>query len=126
MAGGFAPQGAYRYVVRVSAGGRSETHTTAVRAAAFELKPSVLSPRRGGKLKVTIVTAEPLTGKPRLTVRQPGVRVYAVKLTKIGASTYRATWTLRAGGRSGKLTLSVSGTDRLGGRNATSLSLHIR
>ena len=125
-AGGFAPQGAYRYVVRVSAGGRSETHTTAVRAAAFELKPSVLSPRRGGKLKVTIVTAEPLTGKPRLTVRQPGVRVYAVKLTKIGASTYRATWTLRAGGRSGKLTLSVSGTDRLGGRNATSLSLHIR
>jgi flagellar hook assembly protein FlgD len=124
--GAFAPQGLYRFVVRVTAGGRSETHATAVRAAAFELRPSDLHPRRGGKLKVTIVTAEPLKGTPKLTVRQPGLRVYAVRLTKVGPSTYRAIWTLKAGGRSGKLTLTVAGTDRLGGRNVTPLSLHIR
>ena len=125
-AGGYAPQGLYRIVVVASVGGRAETHTTSVRAAAFELKPSATTVRRGKKMTLTVITSEPLKGRPRLAVRQPGLVAYAVKLTRIGTSTYRATWTLKSGGRAGKLTLTVTGTDTAKGRNSTALVLRIR
>ncbi len=124
--GGFAPQGLYRIVVGASVGARAETHTTSVQAAAFELKPSATIVRRGRKMTVTVITSEALKGSPRLTVRQPGRVPYAVKLKRIGPSTYRATWTLKPGGRAGKLTLTVTGTDRGNGRNSTALVLRIR
>ena len=126
--GGFVPQGPYRLLVVATIGDRSETHETSVRAAAFELKTSVTSVKRGKRLTLTVITAEGLKRKtkPRLTVRQPGLAAYAVKLTKIGPTTYRASWTLKPGGRAGKLVLTVTGTDRAGGRNATSRTLRIR
>jgi hypothetical protein len=124
--GGYAPQGLYRIVVVASAGGRSETHTTPVRAAAFELKPSATTVRRGRKMTLTVVTSEPLKGGPRLTVHQPGRGAYVVKLTRIGTSTYRATWTLKPGGRAGKLSLTVTATDAAKGRNATAVLLRLR
>ena len=124
--GVLAPQGLYRIVAVATVGGRSETHATAVRAGAFEIRPSVTSARRGARISVTIITSEPLKGAPRLTVRQPGVTAYVVKLSKVSTSTWRATWTLKTGGRAGRLSLVVTGSDRLGGRNATSLGLRIR
>ncbi len=124
--GVFAPQGLYRIVAVATVGGRSETHTTAVRAGAFEVRPSLTTARRGGRIGVTIVTSEPLKTAPRLTVHQPGVTGYVVKLTKVSTSTWRATWTLKRLGRSGTLRLVVAGVDRAGGRNATSAGLHLR
>lgn len=124
--GVLAPQGLYRIVAVATIGGRSETHATAVRAGAFEIRPSVTSARRGARISVTIITSEPLKGAPRLTVRQPGVTAYVVKLSKVSTSTWRATWTLKTGGRAGRLSLVVTASDRLGGRNATSLGLRIR
>jgi hypothetical protein len=124
--GGYAPQGLYRIVVGASAGGRTEMHATSIQAAAFELRPSATTVRRGRKMTLTVVTSEPLKGRPRLTVRQPGRVAYAVKLTKIGTSTYRATWLLKTGGRAGRVTLTVSGTDAANGRNSTVLALRIR
>ena len=125
-AGAFAPQGTYRILVAAVVGDRTETHVTSVRAAAFELKPSVTSGQRGKRMSVTVVTSEPLAARPKLKVRQPGVAIYAVRLKKVGTSTWKATWTLKAGGRAGTMTLSVTGTDKAGGKNATSRSLHIR
>lgn len=124
--GGYAPQGLYRIVVVATVGGRAETHTTSVRAAAFELKPSATIVRRSKKMTLTVITSEPLKGRPTLRVRQPGLVVYAVKLTRIGTSTYRATWKLRSAGRAGKLSLTVTGTDTAKGRNSTALILRIR
>lgn len=124
--GGYAPQGLYRIVVVASVGGRAETHTTSVRAAAFELKPSATIVRRGKKMTLTVITSEPLKGRPTLRVRQPGLVMYAVKLTRIGTSTYRARWMLKPGGRAGKLSLTVTGTDAGKRRNSTVLSLRIR
>ncbi len=124
--GAFVPQGLYRVAVTATVGTRHETHAVGVRAAAFELRPSLTSVRRGARLTLEVATSEPLGAAPKLSVRQPGLAVYAVKLTKIGTSTYRASWLLKTGGRAGKLALLVSGTDRSGGRNATALSLHVR
>ena len=124
--GGFAPQGLYRIVVVASVGGRAETHATSVRAAAFELRPSATTVRRGKKMTLTVITSEPLKGRPTLRVRQPGLGVYAVKLTRIGSSTYRAKWTLKSRGRAGKLLLTITGTDAAKGRNSTALVLRIR
>ncbi len=124
--GGYAAQGPYRIVVVATAGGRSETHATAVRAAAFELKPSVTTARRGHRLTLTVVTSEPLKTNPKLTVRQPGLVGYTVRLTKVGTSTYRASWIVRSGGRAGAMSLAVVGYDRAKGRNATSMRLRIR
>jgi hypothetical protein len=125
-AGGYAPQGTYRIVIVGTVGGRSETHTASVRAAAFELKPSATTVRRGRRMTLTVVTSEPLKGGPRLSVRQPGLLNYAVKLTRIGTSTYRASWTLKPGGRAGKVTLTVTGTDSSKGRNSTFVAVRIR
>ena len=124
--GAYAPQGRYRLVVAAGVGGHAETHTTWVQAAAFEIKPSATTVRRGRKLTLTVVTSEPLKGSPRLTVHQPGRVAYSVKLIRIGPATYRARWTLKPGGRAGKLTLTVTGTDRSRGRNATALVLRLR
>ncbi len=125
-AGAFVPQGAYRILVAAVAGDRTETHTTTVRAAAFELRPSVAAGQRGKRMSLTVVTSETLKTKPRLTVRQPGLVIYAVAFKKVGPSTWKATWTLKATGRAGKLTLTVSGTDTAGGKNATARTMHIR
>ena len=114
-AGGFAPQGAYRVLVAAVAGDRTETHTTTVRAAAFELRPSVAAGQRGKRMSLTVVTSETLKTKPKLTVRQPGLMIYAVAFKKVGPSTWKATWTLKATGRAGKLTLTVK-RDRHGRR----------
>jgi len=124
--GAYAPQSGYRVVVVASAGGKSETHTTSVRAGAFELRPSVTSGRRGQRLTVTVITSEPLKVTPRMSVHQPGLTAYSVKLIRIGPSTWRATWILHSGGRAGTMTMTVVGTDRLGGRNASSQGLRIR
>ena len=124
--GVFVPQGAYRMVVRATVGGRSETHLVGVRAAAFEIRPSLTSIRRGMRLTVTVVTSERLRTPPRLTVRQPGLVVYAVRLTKVGPTTYRASWLLRRGGQAGQLAIVVAATDSAGGRNATRLNLRVR
>jgi len=124
--GAFAPQGLYRIVVRATVGAASETHLTAVRAAAFEIRRSATTARRGARLTVTVVSAEPLSGSPRLTVRQPGLAAYGLTLRHVSGSTYRATWTLHSGGRGGRMTLTVAGTDRAGGRNTTATWMSLR
>ena len=124
--GGYAPQGIYRIVVGATVGGRMETHTASVQAAAFELRPSATTVRRGRKMTLTVVTSESLKGSPRLTVRQPGRVAYSVKLKRIGASTWRVTWLLKTGGRAGRVTLTVNGTDAANGRNSTVLGLRLR
>lgn len=124
-AGAFVAQGAYRVLVTASAGGLSETHTATVRAAAFELRPSVTFAQRGHRMALTVVTSETLKATPRLIVRQPGRAAYSVRLIRVAPGTYRATWVVRSGG-TGSMLLAVIGTDRAGGRNATSLRLRIR
>ncbi len=125
-AGTFAPQGAYRLLVTASAGGRSETHTVAVRAAAFEIRPSASIARRRHRLTVTVAIGEALRAAPRLVVRQPGLAAYGLKMRAVGSGIYRVSWIVRPGRRTGTMTLTVVGTDRAGGRNATALTLRIR
>ena len=124
--GAFVPQGSYRIVVRATVGGHTETHLAGVRAAAFDMRPSLTSIRRGTRLTVTVVTSERLKTPPRMTVRQPGLVVYAVRLRKVAPSTYRASWLVRRGGLAGPLAVVVSARDSGGGWNATRLTLRVR
>ncbi len=75
---------------------------------------------------MTVVSTEPLSGSPRLTVRQPGLAPYALTLKHVSGSTYRATWTIHRGGRAGAMSLTVGGSDRSRGRNVTASSISLR
>ncbi len=125
-AGALVPQGLYRMDVRATVGDQTETHVAAVRAAAFEIRPSVSAGHRGSRLTITVVSAEPLTGAVRLTVRQPGLAPYWLNLSHVSGSTYRATWTLHRGGRTGAMSVIVAGSDRSHGRNSTTISMPLR
>ena len=125
-AGALVPQGVYRMEVRATVGDQTETHVVAVRAAAFEIRPSVSSGRRGSRLTVTVVSTEPLTGAVRLTIRQPGLAPYWLNLSHVSGSTYRAAWTLHRGGRTGAMSVTVAASDRSHGRNSTTISMGLR
>ena len=85
--------------------------------------PSIV-PDTSGTL--TVITSEPLKAAPRVTIRQPGRAAYTYTLTKLSATTYRVTFTIRTGGKAGATTLTVVGTDTKGGKNSTVSSIKVR
>lgn len=122
--GRFVADGAYRVTVRstTSAGSMSQTHP--IHVGAFRILTSEKKVKRGQRLRVTIVSTEPLRGAPTLTVRQPGsVRTVATKKVEAGRFTTR----IRVKeGKAGTLRLKVKGTDRAGGKQVQARDLRLR
>jgi flagellar hook assembly protein FlgD len=108
--GAFAPQGRYALWVTVSAGSLAETKLYGVVAQAFRISTSTTTARRGSRLTVTVVSAEPLSTVPRLVVRQPGIAAYGLTMTRVYPATYRVTFTVRSSA-TGTMSLTVSARD---------------
>ena len=72
-----------------------------------------------------MLTAEPLSTLPRLTVRQPGLTAYGYTMTRVSTSVYRITFTVRSGA-TGTMSLTVSGRDAAGHSQSTVLRLPLR
>jgi flagellar hook assembly protein FlgD len=116
--GSFAPEGWYRSVVTAQTSLGKYTQERRVYAGAFRITTSTSQPARGGKLSLTIVSTESLSGAPRVTVARPGVALVTYATRKVAERTYRLTFQL-SGGKAGQIEMVVRGTDSDGGNQQT-------
>jgi hypothetical protein len=123
--GTMLPRGRYTSVVTATDGTLVATQTVSFDAEAFRFKLSDATPGRGQRITVTITSAERLTRISRLSIYQPGVARWSVKLTKMSAHGYKATFRLKARGKSGSVGFKVSGRDTKNGSQSTRTSYRI-
>ncbi len=86
---------------------------------AFAISASDATPGRGQTITVYATSAEPLAKAPRVYISQPGKTTWSVAMTKVSTYKYRVSIHLKTGGRAGTAALRVSGTDKYGGKQAT-------
>jgi flagellar hook assembly protein FlgD len=89
----------------------------------FRTSSSDTTPKRGQKITITSVSAEPLSKAPVLYVYQPGKSRWSVTMRASSTSTYKATITLKTGGKSGTVRFRVFGLDSTGHSQSTSIYL---
>ena len=125
-AGQQLPDGKYSGRVRVTRPQGTYGHEVAIFKMPFRLKPSKWQVRRGETIRLLVRSAEPLKGKPVLTVRQPGLEEAAVKVSRVGATTFKSSLATREAGKRGRLTIRIQGTDTAGGTQAQVFRLTLR
>jgi flagellar hook assembly protein FlgD len=124
--GSFVPDGWYRLIVHAKTALGAYAEERMVWVGAFQLDPSTLTPQRGSKVKFKVYTTEPLSAVPTLSISQPGLATYTVKLTKVTSVKYKVVVTLKSGGSTGKMLLEVDGVDKNGQSQSYSTSLPLR
>ena len=94
---------------------------------AFSIRPSDTTPKRGQKITVRVTSAEPLSTKPRVYIKQPGKASWSVVMTKVSTYEWKATLTLKSGGtaKAGTVTFKVKGTYKDGHTQKTSRAFAI-
>ena len=117
--GTMLPPGRYLSYVTASDGSLVVAQSVTFEADAFLVKPSDATPGRGQTVTVTVISAEPLSASPRLSVYQPGLSAWTAALKRVSGNTYRATIKLRTGGGIGQVSLRVTGVDVTGATQRT-------
>ena len=126
LADGSAPgTGTYRVIVRATTDAGTVAQSIELRMMAFRVTASDNTPGRGQRLSVTALSAESLAKPPRLYIDQPGLARWSVAMSKTATSTFKATITLKSGGKAGSVRFRVVGTDARGGSQATYLVVPI-
>ena len=118
-AGTFLPLGVYRSTVTASDGTYAITSSSTFEMNAFGISTSTATPRRGGSITITAISAEPISGSVRLYVSEPGLPTWGVTMTRVGSTTYRLTVTLKKGGTAGTVKFKVWAHDADGRTQAT-------
>ena len=113
----------YRSVVTAQTGLGSYTQERSVFVGAFQISSSVASPARGAKVTLNLTSTEPLARSPIVRITQPGVTPWTVTANKVIGRKYRVTFTLKADGTAGSVEFLVSGTDKYGGKQSSSVAL---
>jgi flagellar hook assembly protein FlgD len=121
--GSWASSGWYRSVVTASTEHGTYTQERLVYLGGFRVTPSIASVARGGKVTLTIVSTEPLSGAPRVHFSQPGMEPWTATAKRVRGKKYKLTITVPTGGGAGALEMLISATDREGGRNEGTASL---
>ena len=124
--GAVLPVGRYTAVVTANDGALTATQAVAFEMNAFAIRPSTTSATRGRSISISVTSAEALSTAPRVYVTQPGLATWAATLTKTSTGTYKATFALKTGGRSGTVGLKVQAADSGGRWQRTTLSLPLR
>ncbi len=112
--------GSYTAVVTAADGTATVSQAVAFQMNAFSIRPSDTTPKRGQRITVKVTSAEPLSTRPRVYIRQPGKATWSVAMTRISTYEYKATVTFKTGGKAGKVTIKVAATDKGGHRQVTS------
>jgi hypothetical protein len=120
------PTGAYVAVLSVTNGNLTAVSRTPLTLAAFGITLGATTAKRGGSITVTALSAEPLSGSPKLTISQPGLASRTLTMVRSADGTWRVTTKLSASGHTGTLRLTVTGTDTHGGTNATTTTVLLR
>jgi len=123
--GTMLPTGSYKALVTATDGTTTVDQAVAFRMAAFAIKVSDTTPKRGQTITVWVTSAEPLSATPRLAVGQPALAVWSVKLTRISTYGYRAKITLKSAGRSGTAAFKAYGYDTDGRGQSTRVTFPI-
>ena len=124
--GAWVPDGWYASVVQATTSWGTYEQQRRVYVGAFRTTPSIQSPARGGKLTLTMLRTEPMSGPVVVTIYQPGLAPWSVTATHPSKTKYKATFTLKSGGDAGTLVLVISGHDKYGGYQESQLSLTLR
>jgi flagellar hook assembly protein FlgD len=119
-AGTLLPTGVYTATVSATSADTSISQSVKVEMNAFAIATSTATPRRGGRVTISVTSAEALSGSVRLYVTQSGVTTWAVTMTKVDSRNFKATITLKSGGTAGKVTFKVWAHDYDGRTQATS------
>jgi len=125
-AGALLPRGEYTSRVRVSRPAGTYGHDVTVLMQPFRLRTVRDTIKRGSSMKATIRTAEPMNGKPVVTVKQRGVRAYEIKVKRRNSQKFTVTLKALKSGKIGRLSVLVSGTDVDGGSQAQRFRLTVR
>jgi len=124
--GQMLPAGTYAAEVTATDGVLTNSVAIPLTLGAFRISTSTSVATRGNNLTITVVSAEPLGDSPRVTLTQPGFKARTVTMVPAGAMTYRVTTRIQRGGKAGKLSLKVTGSDVQGGINTSATSLTLR
>jgi flagellar hook assembly protein FlgD len=117
--GTMLPTGHYTSVVTATDGTLTASQAVAFDMEAFVIKPSDTTPGRGQRISVTAISSETLSTRPRVYIYQPGKAVWSVLMTKTATNTYKATFTIKTGGKSGTVSFKVLARDSKGAPNRT-------
>jgi flagellar hook assembly protein FlgD len=125
-AGAYVRDGMYTTVISATTAAGTITQRLSVFVGAFRITPSTSALMRGRRVTVTIVSSEPLSNKPKLTVSQPGLASYTLYTTKSSSSTYSVTFTVKSGGTVGTIRLKAYARDSGGRLQRSNLSLPLQ
>jgi hypothetical protein len=128
-AGAFVPDARYIARFRITRPQGSYAHEVSVRVMPFRAWTKRWWLRRGDRVTLKVASAEPLSGKPRVEVKQPGVERYSIrkwKITRLSSTTFKVVIKSKSEGKRGKLRVFVSGTDSGGGTQARQFTLSLR
>jgi flagellar hook assembly protein FlgD len=128
-AGVMVPEGRYTVRIRVTRPQGSYAHDVPVHLMPFQLQTRTWSVQRGDKVTLTLLSAEPLKGKPVVVANQPGVTKYQVprwKITRLNETTFRVVLKTKAAGKPGEMKVRVAGTDIADGTQAKVFTLKLR
>jgi flagellar hook assembly protein FlgD len=124
--GSFVPDGWYKSVVEATTALGTYSQERKVYVGAFRITPSISSPARGGKLLLTMISGEKMSGPVTVTIEQPGLAPWSVTAAHPDTLRYKAALTLKSGGNAGTLVLTVSGNDKNGAYQESELQLVLR
>jgi flagellar hook assembly protein FlgD len=115
-AGAFVERGTYTGRARVTRAQGTYAHDVDVVVSPFVLEPSDRTVGRGQTVTLLLTSAEPLDGKPTLTVKQPGKDERTLKKVKrLSATRFKARMLVLRGGGAGRIVVTVTATDVDGG-----------
>jgi flagellar hook assembly protein FlgD len=109
--GALVPDGMYRAIVSASNDLGTVRYSRPVYVGPYRLRLSDSTPARGERVKVSVYSTEPQTGTPTLTISQPGVADYTVRLELVSSTHTRAYVTFKSSGTAGDMTIRITGTD---------------
>jgi intergrase/recombinase len=92
----------------------------------WRLSTSKWTLRRGERAVLHFESAEPIRGKPVVTVNQRGIARYALAVKRISKYKFRAAFRPRSGGRGGEMAILIRGTDRRDGAQRRVFTLKLR
>ena len=125
-AGNYVPKGRYTARIRIDRPKGSYAHDVTVRHMPFKMRTDAWKIKRGATAILFFEAAEPVAGKPEVTAKQPGLNKYALKVTKLGPSTFKARLESRKKGRAGEMKIRVAGTDKGDGRQWQVFKMRVR
>lgn len=112
--GRYVPTGYYRATVTATTSVGSASHVETVFVGPFKILVADTTPARGQSVVVTIISTEPLSRRPLVTVGQPGEDEYTSTTTARGGGRYVTIIRVHAHGSRGRGWIKVNAFDANG------------